>query len=237
MTNIQYPQTTTVDQVDDYHGTLVSDPYRWLEDTYSKETKAWIESQNNITQSYLMDIPGREWLQERLTSLWDYPRALAPQKVNGKYFQLRNNGLQDQDILYYMDRLGGKKQILLDPNELSEDGTIALTDWEVSKNGKLLAYALNASGSDWKIWRIRDIDTGLDLSDKIEWSKFSSIAWLPNSSGFIYCGYDEPEEGKALEEVNFDQKVYIHKISYLCMFQQMEDSYTLVNLSSQRHLW
>jgi prolyl oligopeptidase len=209
---LQYPNTPIVDQVDDYHGTLVSDPYRWLEDANSPETKAWIESQNRLTQSFLKDIPSKERIRKRLTTLWDYPRALAPHKVGGKYFQLRNTGLQNQDVLYWMDSLDGEKHVLLDPNELSEDGTIALTNWEVSKDGNLLAYAVNASGSDWQIWRIRDVRIGKDLPDKLEWSKFSSITWLPNSSGFYYCGYDEPEESKTYEGVNLDQKVYFHLI-------------------------
>ena len=209
---LQYPDVPTVDQVDDYHGKPIADPYRWLEDANSPETKAWIESQNQLTQSFLEDIPSKEHLRKRLTNLWDYPRALAPQKVGGKYFQLRNSGLQNQDVLYWMDSLDGEKHVLIDPNEFSEDGTIALTNWEVSKDGNLLVYATNASGSDWQIWRVRDINTGKDLSDKLEWSKFSSIAWLPNSTGFYYCGYDEPEEGKIFESVNLNQKVYFHLI-------------------------
>ena len=209
---LQYPNTPTVDQVDDYHGTLVSDPYRWLEDANTPETKAWIESQNRLTQSFLKDIPSKERIRKRLTTLWDYPRALAPQKVGGKYFQLRNTGLQNQDVLYWMDSLDSEKHVLLDPNVLSEDGTIALTNWEVSKDGNFLAYAANASGSDWQIWRVRDVRTGKDLPDKLIWSKFSNIAWLPNSSGFYYCGYDEPDEGKTYESVNINQKVYFHLI-------------------------
>ncbi len=147
-----------------------------------------------------------------MTNLWDYPRALAPQKVRGKYFQLRNTGLQNQDVLYWMNSLDGEKHILIDPNEFSEDGTTALTNWEVSKDGNLLAYAINTSGSDWQNWRVRDVSTGKDLPDKLEWSKFSSITWLPNGSGFYYCRYDEPEEEKTFESVNLNQKVYFHLI-------------------------
>jgi prolyl oligopeptidase len=209
---LHYPETPTVEQIDDYHGTLVSDPYRWLEDTNSAETKAWIKAQNQLTQSYLEDVSKKDHIRKRLTELWDYPRALAPRKVKGKYFQLRNTGLQNQDILYTMVSLDGEKRILLDPNELSEDGTVALTNWEISKDGNLLAYATNTSGSDWQVWHVRDVNTGQDHPDIIEWSKFSSVAWYPDCSGFYYCGYDQPEESETYEEVNLNQKVIFHRL-------------------------
>jgi prolyl oligopeptidase len=209
---LHYPETPTVEQIDDYHGTLVSDPYRWLEDTNSAETKAWIKAQNQLTQSYLEDVSKKDHIRKRLTELWDYPRALAPRKVKGKYFQLRNTGLQNQDILYTMVSLDGEKCILLDPNELSEDGTVALTNWEISKDGNLLAYATNTSGSDWQVWHVRDVNTGQDHPDIIEWSKFSSIAWYPDCSGFYYCGYEQPEESETYDELNLNQKVIFHRL-------------------------
>jgi prolyl oligopeptidase len=147
-----------------------------------------------------------------LTELWDFPRAYAPQKVKGRYFQLRNSGLQNQNVLYMMDSLEGEKSVLLDPNLLSEDGTIALTDWKISKDGKYLAYATSASGSDWQIWRVKDISTKEDLPEQIEWSKFSSVAWNPDSSGFYYCAYDQPDDTDTYEAVNQHQKVMYHQL-------------------------
>jgi prolyl oligopeptidase len=212
MNKFHYPETRKVDQSDEYHGVRVADPYRWLENTSSSETKAWIEAQNQLTHSFLADIPARDRIRERLTELWNYPRALAPVKVKGRYFQLRNSGLQNQDVLYVMDSLGGQKRLLLDPNEFSQDGTAALTNWEISKDGNLLAYATNISGSDWQIWRIRDVNTGEDYTDNIEWSKFSTVAWHPDSSGFYYCGYDQPKDSQAFEGININQKVYFHRL-------------------------
>lgn len=219
MEKLHYPETPTVEQIDDYHGTQVSDPYRWLEDTHSAETMAWIKAQNQLTQSYLEDIPSKNLVRDRLIELWDYPRAYAPLKVKGRYFQLRNTGLQNQDVLYTIDDLEGDKRILLDPNEFSEDGTVALTNWEVSKDGNLLAYSTNTSGSDWQLWRVRDINTGQDLPDLIEWSKFSSVAWHPDSSGFYYCGYYPPEESETYEGLNLNQKVLFHRLGR----DQLED--------------
>ncbi len=212
MERLHYPETPTVEQIDDYHGTLVSDPYRWLEDTNSAETETWIKAQNLLTQTYLEDVSSREDIRKRLTELWDYSRAFAPLIVKGRYFQIRNTGLQNQDVLYTMDSLDGEKRILLDPNELSEDGTVALTKWEINKDGNLLAYATNTSGSDWQLWRVRDVSTGHDLPDIIEWSKFSSVAWHPDCSGFYYCGYDQPEESETFEGLNLNQKVLFHHL-------------------------
>jgi prolyl oligopeptidase len=212
MEKMKYPATPTVDQTDDYHGTLVSDPYRWLEDLSSPDTKDWIKAQNRLTQSYLVKIPRKEQIRQRLTELWDFPRAYAPLKVKGRYFQLRNSGLQNQDVLYTMDAVEGEKRILLDPNELSEDGTISLTNWEISPDGNLLAYATNTSGSDWQIWRVREIDTGQDLADIIQWNKFASVAWNPDSSGIYYCGYDRPADSETYEGLNLNQKVLFHRL-------------------------
>lgn len=212
MEKLHYPYTKKVDQIDDYHGTLVSDPYRWLEDTDSTDTAEWIKAQNELTQSFLSDISAKDHIRQRLTELWNFPRALAPVKVNGRYFQLRNTGLQNQDVLFVMDLLNGEKHVLLDPNQMAQDGTTSLTHWEVSKDGKFLAYAVNESGSDWQVWRIRDVNTGEDLPDRTEWTKFSSVAWHPDGSGFYYCAYDQPEEGETYEGINKNQKVLFHRI-------------------------
>ena len=212
MEKIQYPLSHKIDQVDNYHGTLVADPYRWLEDPNSAQTKEWIDNQNELTQKYLGNIPDKNSIKQRLTELWNFPRAYAPLKVNGKYYQLRNTGLQNQNVLYMMDSLEGEKSILLDPNQLSDDGTIALTDWKISKDGNYLAYATSKSGSDWLVWKIRNITTGEDLQDRVEWTKFSTVSWNPESTGFYYCAYDQPEDTETYEALNQGQKVMYHKL-------------------------
>ncbi|MBI4769706.1 MAG: YbgC/FadM family acyl-CoA thioesterase, partial [Chloroflexi bacterium] len=156
-------------------------------------------------------IPARERIRQRLTALWDYPRRYAPLKKGGRYFELRNTGLQNQDVLYVRDSLEAEPRPLLDPNALSEDGTVALTNWEASKDGRLLAYALSASGSDWLTWRVREVASGEDLPDLIEWSKFSGAAWLPDGSGFYYARYDPPAEAETYAGVNYYQKLYFHR--------------------------
>lgn len=213
MVKIQYPVSRIDKQIDNFHGTSVADPYRWLEDPNSPETRAWVEEQNRITQAFLQDIPQKSEIKKRLTELWDFPRAYAPYKVKGKYFQLRNSGLQNQNVLYLMESLEGAKSILLDPNILSKDGTVALSDWKVSKDGTLLAYATSLSGSDWQIWKIRNIKSGTDLADKLEWTKFASIAWNHENTGFYYCSYDPPGEDETYEAVNQNQKVMYHQLS------------------------
>lgn len=212
MTKLQYPETPTVNQIDDYHGTRVTDPYRWLEDPNSDQTIQWIEQQNALTQSYLECVEDREKIKQRLKELWDFPRAYAPLKVNGKYFQLRNTGLQNQNVLYVMDALDSNKTVLLDPNLFSEDGTVALNNWKISSDGNLLAYASSSSGSDWQIWKIRDVKSKADLLDKIEWTKFSNIAWNPDNSGFYYARYNQPEEKETYEALNQNQRVMYHKL-------------------------
>jgi prolyl oligopeptidase len=212
MTGLVYPLTAKVDQVDDYHGTQVPDPYRWLEDTYSPETNAWTEAQNKLTFSFLEKIPDREKIRARLTQLWDYPKASAPFQRGGRYFQFRNTGLQNQDVLFVMDSLADDGRALIDPNGLSTDGTVALTSWAVSEDGRWLAYATSASGSDWLTWRVREVNTCQDLPDVIEWSKFSGAAWLPDGSGFYYSRYDAPQPGKEFESANYYQKLFFHRL-------------------------
>ncbi|MBN1661214.1 MAG: S9 family peptidase [Anaerolineae bacterium] len=212
MTRCIYPETRSVDQVDDFHGTFVADPYRWLEDPDAEETKAWVEAQNAVTFDFLRRIPEREGIRERLTELWDYAKAWAPVKRGGRYFQLRNTGLQNQDVLYVAETVDGQARMLLDPNTLSEDGTVALTEWSVSPNGRWLAYATSSAGSDWLTWRVRDVDRGEDLPDVIEWSKFSGAAWRGDSTGFYYARYDAPAPGQDYTGVNYYQKLYFHTL-------------------------
>jgi prolyl oligopeptidase len=206
-----YPHTRTVEQVDNYHGTLVPDPYRWLEDVDSAETLEWIQHQNELTFSMLEKIPARQNIRNRLTELWDFSKAWAPHKKGKWYFQERNSGLQNQNVLYVMESLKSKARVLLDPNTLSEDGTVALTRYAISKDGNWLAYATSASGSDWLTWRIRNVETSRDLDDVIEWSKFSNAAWAPDHSGFYYSRYDTPVEGNQFQNTNYNQKVFFHR--------------------------
>ncbi|MCJ7660919.1 MAG: prolyl oligopeptidase family serine peptidase [Anaerolineales bacterium] len=210
MKGIDYPNSKKTDQTDDYHGTIVADPYRWLEDVDSTETLEWIKKQNEVTFSFLEQIPSRDVIRNRLTELWDFPKAYAPQKHGQRYFQMRNSGLQNQDVLHIADRFDGPWHVLLDPNTLSDDGTVALTSWNASKDGSKIAYATSISGSDWLTWRVRDVSTGKDLPDVIEWSKFSEAAWLTDGSGFFYAKYDEPEQNEAYDGLNLNQKLFLH---------------------------
>ncbi|HUO60397.1 MAG TPA: hypothetical protein VMU24_06990, partial [Candidatus Acidoferrales bacterium] len=169
----QYPEARKSAQVDDYHGTKVADPYRWLEDADSPETRAWVESENKLTFGYLEQIPARKLIKERLTKVWNYERYTDPVVRGGRYFYSRNNGLQNQNVLYWADSLNGEPHLLLDPNTLSSEGTVALSGEAVSDDGKLFAYSLSTAGSDWQEWHIREVATGKDLPDLLKWSKFS----------------------------------------------------------------
>jgi prolyl oligopeptidase len=211
-TQLAYPVTKTVAQVDNYHGTSVADPYRWLEDANSAETKDWVQAQNKVTQAWLGQIPERAGIKQRLTKLWNYERFSVPFKEGGRYFINRNDGLQNQAVLYTMKSLKDTPRVLLDPNTLAADGTVALADYAVSPNGKLIAYGTAASGSDWNEWKIRDIDTGKDLEDHLKWVKFSSTAWTRDGKGFFYSRYDEPTEASKLAGINHFQKLYFHKV-------------------------
>jgi len=209
----EYPPTRRVDQVDDYHGTAVADPYRWLEQSADvPEVRAWIEAQNAVTFSHLETMPEREAFRARLTELWDYPKLGTPFKRGGRYFQFRNSGLQNQNVLHVMDDPRDEGRVLLDPNMLSDDGTVALGMFSVSKSGRYLAYSISASGSDWQTWHVRDVATGEDLDDVIEWSKFSTASWRPDDSGFFYSAYPEPEEGAAYTAKNENGEVRYHAI-------------------------
>lgn len=209
---LTYPESHKVEQIDDYHGIKVSDPYRWLENLDSKETKAWIEAQNQITFSYLSEIPAREQIKQRLTKLWDYEKYSIPFKEGNRYFYYKNDGLQNQSVLYTLTSLNDEPRVLLDPNLLSKDGTVALTGISLSKDGKFLAYGLSKSGSDWQEWKVRDIETGEDLSDHLQWIKFSGASWTHDSQGFFYSRYDEPNEATQFEDVNYYQKLFYHRL-------------------------
>lgn len=205
------PVSMTVEQVDNYHGTMVSDPYRWLEQD-SPESQQWVETQRQYTESYLSTLPARESYKARLTDLWNYERFGVPEEAGGKYFYYYNNGLQNQSVLYTQANKNAEGTILLDPNTLSSDGTAALSGTEISKNGRYLAYGVSISGSDWQTWYVRDIKTGKDLNDKIEWVKFSTTTWTPDENGFYYARYDAPKSGEELSGQNYFHKLYFHKI-------------------------
>jgi prolyl oligopeptidase len=210
--HLSYPLAKTVDQVDDYHGVKVADPYRWLEDTDSVDTRAWVEAENKLTFGYLEQIPYRKAIHDRLMKLWNYERYGVPEKQGGRYFYQHNTGLQNQSVLYVAESLTAEPRILLDPNTLSSDGTVALTGHQVSEDGKLLAYGTSASGSDWMEWHVRDVETGKDLPDLIKWVKFSGASWTKDGKGFFYSRYDEPKQGTMLRDANYFQKLYFHRL-------------------------
>ena len=209
---LAYPATRIADVVDDYNGVKVADPYRWLEDDNSPETKSWVEAENALTFGYLRGIPQLAAIRARLTRLWSYERYGVPIKQAGRYFFTKNDGLQNQSVLYTMAGAGAAPAVLLDPNTLSSDGTIALTAFAPSDDGNLLAYGLAAAGSDWQEWKVRDVRTGRDLPDSVKWVKFSRASWTKDGRGFFYSRYDEPREGARLTGANFFHKVYYHHL-------------------------
>ncbi|MEQ8956655.1 MAG: prolyl oligopeptidase family serine peptidase [Coleofasciculus sp. C2-GNP5-27] len=209
---LNYPTTRQADQVDDYHGTNVADPYRWLEDPDSEETKAWVDAQNKVTFGYLEDIPQRDSLKQRISLLWNYEKYGIPYKEGNRYFYFKNDGLQNQSVLYTLTSLDGEPRVLIDPNTLSEDGTIALSGVAISDDGNRMAYGLSTSGSDWQEWKVRDVETGDDLSDHLKWVKFSGASWTTDNQGFFYSRYDEPNDATKLEDINYYHKLYYHKL-------------------------
>jgi len=209
---IMYPPTRKEEIVDDYHGTKITDPYRWLEDDNSEETKAWVTEQNRVTSAFLGSIPQRDQIRDRLAKLWNYERYGEPFERGGRYFWTYNSGLQNQRVLYTADTLDGTPRVLLDPNTLSTDGTVSLKDSVPSEDGTLLAYSLSRAGSDWEEFRVREVASGKDRDDVIKWVKFSGASWMKDGSGFFYSRYDEPKAGEELKgKVEF-QKLYFHKL-------------------------
>ncbi|PRY14850.1 prolyl oligopeptidase [Pontibacter ummariensis] len=204
-----YPDTKKVDQVDNYFGTQVADPYRWLE-THTEEVDEWIEEQNEVTFGYLNDIAFRDKIKARLTEIWNYPKYGAPFKEGGKYYFFKNNGLQNQSVLYVQESLEDEPKVFFDPNKLSEDGTVALTAFNFSEDGKYVAYGTSSGGSDWNTYHLMDATTGKKLDDQVEWVKFSSPSWYKD--GFFYSRYDAPTEGNKLANKNEYHKVYYHKV-------------------------
>ena len=206
-----YPATRQDGVVENYHGTPVADPYRWLEDPTAAETQAWIVAQNQLTRAFLDPIPAREPLKARLTELWNYLRYSVPYRAGSRYFFMKNDGLQNQDVLYMQDALAGEPRPILDPNGFSDDGTVALINCAYSRDGTLLAYGLSRRGSDWQEIRIRHIDTGREYDETIQRCKFSGMAWKPDNSGFFYNRYPEPGSVPA-EDQHAYNRVYWHQL-------------------------
>ena len=207
---LKYPKTEKDNTVDNYFGTVVADPYRWLENDTSRQTAAWVEAENRVTNAYLQKIPFRQKLLKRLTELSNYDKESAPVKHNGKWYFARHTGLQNQSVIYVMDELGGTPRVFLDPNTLSTDGTVALKGIYHSHNGRWAAYSISRSGSDWQEFYVINLKTGQLTQDHIEWAKFSGAAW--QGDGFYYSAYDAPTKGKEFSNVNAGHKIYYHKI-------------------------
>lgn len=211
---VKYPETKKVEQVDDYHGTKVPDPFRWLEDDVrtSKEVAEWVEAQNKVTNAYLESIPERGYIKKRITDLFNFEKYSAPSKEGDKYFFSKNDGLQNQSVLYVQDSLEAEPRVLLDPNKLSKDGTVALSGFSVSSDAKLAAYGLSSAGSDWVTWKVLDIATGQTLDDVLKWTKFSGASWSKDGKGFYYSRFPEPAKDAAFQSLNVNQKLYFHKL-------------------------
>ncbi|MBI4913503.1 MAG: S9 family peptidase [Acidobacteria bacterium] len=209
---VKVPVTRKLDVVDHYFGTNVPDPYRWLEDDHSLDTKAWVKAQNEVTDAYLSAIPERERIRTRMTKLWDYEKYSAPSKRGKYYFYSYNTGLQNQSVVFVTEKLEEKGRALLDPNSLNAKGTTAVNGISFSDDGAYMAYGLSEAGSDWVVWRVREVATGKDLPDLLKWVKFSGASWMKDGSGFFYCRYDAPKEGEAMRGVNKFQKLFFHRI-------------------------
>jgi prolyl oligopeptidase len=216
---IAYPQIRRIDHVDDYHGVKVADPYRWLEEDVrkSKDVASWVAAENEVTFAYLKAIPEREPIKKRLTELWNYERYSAPHKVAGKYYFTKNDGLQNQSVLYVTDTLHGEPRLVLDPNTWSKDGTVALAGIAFSDDGKYLAYGVAEAGSDWQTWSVLNLTTGKRLDDEVKWVKYSAASWTKDGMGFFYSRYDEPKKdsghsGSVFHSLTFNQKVYYHRV-------------------------
>lgn len=209
---LKYPPARRGDTVDVLHGQKVADPYRWMEELDAPETRAWVLAENRLTESWLAQVPERAALRERLTTLWNYERYDVPWQAGGRYFYTRNDGLQNQSVLYVADSLEGAPRVLLDPNALRADGTVALAAYSTSDDGRHLAYGLAEAGSDWNTWKVRDVATGQDLPDELRWVKFSGAAWTPDGKGFYYQRYDEPAAGQELAAENRFPRVHYHAL-------------------------
>ena len=209
---LSYPSARRGAQVDVYHGVKAADPYRWMEDIDSPETRTWVEAEAKLTSDYLAAIPGRDKIARRLKEIWNYERWSAPEKHGRHWFFTHNDGLQNQSVLFMTDDPLQPAKGLLDPNALSKDGTVALKDSGYSDDGRLMAYGLSEAGSDWEVWRVRDVASGKDLPDELHWAKFTAASWRKDGSGFYYCGYTATGAGQSLKVPNQYHTVFFHKL-------------------------
>ena len=207
-----YPETIKGEVVDDYFGTRIADPYRWMEELDSPDVATWVAAQNKVTFEYLQGLPARAWLKQRITELWDYPKVGVPVREGGRYFYTRNSGLQRQAPLYVRASLTSEPTLVLDPNVLSPDGTMALQEWTPSPDGRLLAYGMSEGGADWRTLHVREVDSGKDLGDGVKWMRFSDICWTEDSKGFFYSRYPEPPAAKVLEAALSGHALYYHRV-------------------------
>ncbi len=211
-TSCTLPEAARVDVVDDYHGTPVADPYRWLEDADAADTRDWIDAQNCVTFAYLGSIPARDQIRHRLTELWNYPKYGTPFREGKRYFFYKNDGLQNQYVLYKQESLDGEPSVLFDPNTWSDDGTVALTSLAFSEDGSVVTYGIAASGSDWREFKVRNVATGEDYADHLRWIKFSGASWTHDGAGFFYSRYPTPGDADTLRSTNLDQTLYYHRL-------------------------
>jgi len=211
---IDYPQVRRVDHTDDYHGTKVADPYRWLEDDVrqSEEVADWVAAENKVTFAFLESIPQREKIRRRLTELWDYAKYSSPLKKGGRYYYFKNDGLQNQSVLYTMDALDDMARVLIDPNQWSKDGTVALSGTAFSDDGKYVAYRVAEAGSDWATWRVMEIESRRVLDDELKWVKFGGASWTADGKGFFYSRYPKPKEGAEFQQLNLNHRLYYHRV-------------------------
>ncbi len=211
-TTLTYPPAPKGDVVDDYFGTRVADPYRWMEDLNSPEVARWIESENAVTFKYLDALSDRDALKRRITELWNYPKVGLPHYEGRRWFYTRNSGLQRQSVVFSRETLSGPETVAIDPNQLSPDGSLALSNWEPSPDGQHLAYGQSEGGSDWSTYYVRDLGSGRKLADVVRWVKFSGVSWTADGKGFFYGRYPEPPAGKALEAALSNKKIYYHRL-------------------------
>ncbi|HSQ55862.1 MAG TPA: S9 family peptidase, partial [Gemmata sp.] len=211
---LTYPETKKVNQVDDYHGTKVADPFRWLEEDVreSKAVADWVEAENKVTFGFLESISQREPIKQRITDLWNYEKFSAPSKHGGRYFFFKNNGLQNQSVLFTQDTLEAEPKMLMDPNTWSKDGTVALSGLAFTDDAKYAAYGVAEAGSDWNTWKVIDVNAVKLLPDELKWIKFSSASWTLDDKGFYYSRFPEPKKGEAFQDLNVNMKLYYHKL-------------------------
>ncbi|HEY7289718.1 MAG TPA: prolyl oligopeptidase family serine peptidase [Vicinamibacterales bacterium] len=242
---LQYPHARKGDVVDDYFGTKIADPYRWMEDLNSPELKTWIDAENTLTFGYLDHLPQRDPLKTRITALWDFPKVGLPRYEGRRFFYTRNSGLQRQALVYSRESLSGSETVVIDPNELSPDGSTALSGWEPSPDGQHLAYGQSEGGSDWRTYYVRDLGTGRRTSDVVRWVKFSGLSWTKDGKGFFYGRYPEPPAGKALEAPVSDKRIYYHALGTeqsadRLIYERPDDRSLFINAAldeTGRYLW